>query len=651
MLNMSQLTIRAKFTILAIMVCAVPLFIVSLISVNSSITALKNLLAEELKNKTTIVGQQIDTFFDQRISDMRVISQADVLEATDKNQIRQYLSEVLEANPSIADFVVLNASGAIIASAGEQARIDQNMKKPAIQTLFSDVLRSKQGDVYLSDAIPTSDGNSVFLATPITDDTNTIVEGILLGEVSMKPIEAIIAEFDESVIGDKSVYLLNDDSQVIVTSDNQQTLFDKFNDLKVHPEVAKATEVDGSNAYVIYDDYHNDHVMAGMADMRAHGANQALDWGIIAVAEMEAIAAPAYELRNMIAIISVVAVLIAGFIASTLSSVLTAPLAKIKNKLQELAQGGGDLTVRLDITSHDEVGKVAMAFNNFVDNIHRLIKDLKASADELTSVASDMTSLSDQSRIECEKQKQETEMVAAAVHQMSTAAGEIAFNAQKASDSAQHADTVAKTGGKVVNDAIHSTEKLVTEIESATRVISVLEGNVNDISDMVDVIRGIAEQTNLLALNAAIEAARAGEQGRGFAVVADEVRSLASKTQESTDKINALIEQLQAGSKNAVMSMEKSQSAGNTSVSKANEAGLSLTQIVTEFSTISEMNLQIAAASEEQTSVTHDLTQNITSIADATASLVQTVNHANNSTQKLSDIGYSLKTKVERFVI
>lgn len=260
-----------------------------------------------------------------------------------------------------------------------------------------------------------------------------------------------------------------------------------------------------------------------------------------------------------------------------------------------------------------------------------------------------ITEVTERSRNECQRQHQETDMVAAAVSQMSAAAQEIATHAQNAADAAKQADDEGSRAGIVVQEAISAIQKLAGEIDSATIVINDLESDVSNISAMVDVIRGIAEQTNLLALNAAIEAARAGEQGRGFAVVADEVRTLASKTQESTEEINSLIDRLQSASNEAVKAMATSKETGELTVSKANQAGESLQSIAHSVSTISDMNVQIATASEEQTAVTEDIARNITTIADSTASVTAAATETDESSQRLSEIGLSIKEKVDRF--
>jgi methyl-accepting chemotaxis protein len=653
MSGLSNISIRNKIILLALFVTAVPSLLISSLSVNNSTSSLENLLAEELMNKASMVGHQIDNFFEQRIADIKVVSQADVLESSDSSSVQQYFDEVLDANPMFVDLMVLSSDKKVISASGGQNRLGSSLESinTALSSLFANVMSAKQGDVFLTDAIKHQGQISVFLMTPITDDSNTIVEAVLLAEAPLKPVEKMVAEFDDSVVGDKSVYLLNDDSQVIVTGDDQQTLFDTFNDLKTAPDVGKATEEDGSSAYVIYEDFHQDLVMAGMADMRAHGKNDALDWGIIAVAELDAIGAPAVELRNTVLVIAFISVVISGLLALFIAKLLVKPLENINIKMRELASGQGDLTQRLEIQSGDEIGSVASSFNDFVGNLHILIEDFKGSAENLGSFVQGMTDVSAKTKQECIRQQTETDMVASAITEMSAAAHEVAGNAQEAADAAKNADSLSQQGSMVVQDTISSISSLAQELKSATGVINNLETDVSNISSMVDVIRGIAEQTNLLALNAAIEAARAGEQGRGFAVVADEVRTLANKTQESTEEINRLIGILQEASIEAVQSMEKSMEMSNDTSAKADMAGTSLSDIALSVSTISNMNIQIAAAAEEQTAVTEDLTRNVMTISDATGHVTEAAMESEKNSERISEISMSIRDKVKRFVV
>ena len=376
-----------------------------------------------------------------------------------------------------------------------------------------------------------------------------------------------------------------------------------------------------------------------------------VEWFLAVEIDVDMAFAPLREFRNTAILMTLIGIVITIIVLTLLLNRLTAPLVTLQRAMDDIASGEADLTRRLDVKGEDEIGKLASSFNTFVDNIHGLIEDFKGSSENLAAMVTNMSKAAAQSSHEMEDQRSETEMVAAAVSQMSSAASEIAQNAQQAAQAAQDADQEGHVVGETVRSAIASIQMLADEIQRATTVIGELENEVTSISSVLEVIRGIAEQTNLLALNAAIEAARAGEQGRGFAVVADEVRTLAGKTQDSTEEINATIGRLQKGAHNAVDVMANSKEVSLETVSKAGSAGESLERIAAAVSTISDMNIQIAAASEEQTAVIEDISRNVTNISDATERTAQAAVETAGTSETLAEIGQSIKEKVNRFKV
>ena len=272
----------------------------------------------------------------------------------------------MEANPSISDAIVVDDKGTMFATAGTQEEVSKKLadENAKLVELYNSALKGTQGDVFLTDAVQHGEGLSVFLLTPITDDSKTKVISVLVIEVTMDHVEKMVTVFDDSVIGDKAVYLLNDDSEVIVTGDDNQNILQKFNDLKVDENILKATEEDGSKGNAIYKDFYGDEVMVGMADMRAHGKNEALDWGIVAVAPMKDIAAPALKLRDEIILISVIAIIICTLAAVLFIRRIVTDLTKLVAGMDKLAKGG---LSKVDIKRKDELGDLANSVENLVD--------------------------------------------------------------------------------------------------------------------------------------------------------------------------------------------------------------------------------------------------------------------------------------------
>jgi len=292
------------------------------------------------------------------------------------------------------------------------------------------------------------------------------------------------------------------------------------------------------------------------------------------------------------------------------------PMRKLIAHMEDIAEGEGDLTVRLEHRSQDELGKLAAAFNRFLDKLHGTIGQVAASANELGVAARRLTGVAEESNRTVSSQLGEINQVATAMHEMTATIHDVAANAASAANGAGEADDEARHGQQVVSETIKVIDELAAEVENSADVIQQLEAESANIGAVLDVIRDIAEQTNLLALNAAIEAARAGEQGRGFAVVADEVRTLASRTQQSTGEIQVIIQSLQGRAAAATQAMASGRSKAGASVARAGAAGESLAKITSAVASINDMNTQIASAAEEQSAVSEEINRNTVSIHD-----------------------------------
>jgi len=347
----------------------------------------------------------------------------------------------------------------------------------------------------------------------------------------------------------------------------------------------------------------------------------------------------------------VVGLVIAAFIAIAIPPMIIKPLKRLNRHLDDIAAGEGDLTVRLEEDSKDELGQLSVAFNRFVNKIHNLVSQAVDATQQLSQSAQGLVSVARESNDAVSQQLSEIDMVATAMNEMTSTVQEVAKNAGEAAQNASEADEEAGHGRQVVNQTVTTINELASSVENASNVINQLEKDSGNISVVLDVIKGIAEQTNLLALNAAIEAARAGEQGRGFAVVADEVRVLAMRTQESTQEINNMIETLQQSASDAVKVMEEGRSRAEQSVEQAGEAGNSLSSITEAVSKISDMNAQIASAAEEQSSVSEEINRNASSIQELAYTASQGSDKTTHSANEMADLAGVLHGHLSQFKV
>jgi len=327
------------------------------------------------------------------------------------------------------------------------------------------------------------------------------------------------------------------------------------------------------------------------------------------------------------------------------------PVEATNRILKDIAEGHGDLTIRVPINTKDEIGDLGHNFNQFVEKLQHIIGDVTDATSQLAASSEEMATVMVQTNTGVDSQKKETYLVATAISQMTSTVHEVSSSAAGASEAASGADTEAKEGSQVVKNTVKSINKLAQEIESSSTVVEKLRGNSENIGTVLDVIKSIAEQTNLLALNAAIEAARAGEQGRGFAVVADEVRTLAQRTQQSTAEIEALIDELQSGAEQAVKVMSLSRVQAAESVEKAQQAGLSLESITQSVNTINQMNSHIATISEEQNSVAVEIQRNVFNIQEIAEETSAGSDQTRKASEELARLGANLSVLVGQFKI
>ena len=353
------------------------------------------------------------------------------------------------------------------------------------------------------------------------------------------------------------------------------------------------------------------------------------------------------QLLALVVIGTLVSLLAAWFLPMLVAN----QVREISNRIQNIAEGDGDLTVRLPVNTNDELGELASHVNQFIEKLQRIIGSVLVNTSEVSKAAESLLVVSSNSQRAADDQCHAITMVVTAVNELTMAIQEVARNTSNTAQNTKEATLITDRGQERILLAVERVQSLAVRISETAEFMSRLESEAKNVTSVIDVIRSVAEQTNLLALNAAIEAARAGEQGRGFAVVADEVRTLASRTQQSTTDIHGMLSQLQQGVQHAVDAMGSSATMTSEAVTSATEAGQSLTGIGSAVKQISDMTLQIATAAEEQSSVTSEIDKNLVQINSLAMSTAEGASQTAAESQRLNELSIQLRQLLMQFKV
>jgi methyl-accepting chemotaxis protein len=523
---------------------------------------------------------------------------------------------------------------------------------------------------------PSYESAASFIASPIFKDGIKI--GVLIFQMPVDRINAIatndgkwaalgLGDYGESLIVGEDRTVINQVRLFRENSDEYLDLISKVGFKKDIIDMIKARDstiglhsmdseavsaaFENKKGVVTQESYQGRSVLTGYQQLEFEGVK----WALITNLDSEESFAGLNALTNSVSFYSIGICLLAAFLGAIIGSIFSnrviQPLNLVVNGMQDISEGEGDLTKRLPVEGNDEIASLSQAFNGFADKVQATVRSLVHSVNTLASTVNDLNSVSSRSRDLIENQQQQSDMISTAITQMAASVQEVARNAETVATASGKSATDTQEAKDVFEDTLKEIESNTHKIEEAASVINQLEDETKRIGSVLDVIRGIAEQTNLLALNAAIEAARAGEQGRGFAVVADEVRTLASRTQSSTQEIEEMISRLQAGAGNAVAVMSESQRRGQASIEKGGKASEAISSTSHAISEISQMIIQVATATEEQSTVAEDINVNIVTISDLTSKITEEFRQLNRSVDQLTQCAHDLDRNANTFKV
>ena len=651
------MTIRARFIALLMAAVIVPILIISILAAMTFRSSAVETFESTSLQEITKIDQAFTLFLNGLADDVKFLASTDVLKALDTSVVNYFGNHngIMDAS---ANSPVEAAAYTLLEDFGEsrdylayvflgldsggyiqwpQEPFDANDSYDPRKRPWYPSAKEQPGKPVRAAAY-----RDATTGAPLIDYLHTFsgangMQGVIGIDVTLKELTTMVRSVKFGEEG--YMILIEETGRVLADSNSEDNNFKMLNEL---PEAY--SQMANSNDLIEVD-------LHGQSWFVVTHASPGIGWKFIGLIPTHEVFAAANRLTNTIIVLSLILVALFAAMGYAITKVITKPVVRITQNLQEVASGDGDLTARISTSRKDETGQMGEAFNKFVGMIHQLVVMILNHANSVKEQSNESEKISSQISSIADGQSRALEQVATAFNQMVATANEVAKNCGETATAADESQQHVQQGQRVIERTSSSVRQLDQVIQESNDAMTALAEESNNITAILDTIRGIAEQTNLLALNAAIEAARAGEQGRGFAVVADEVRNLAGKTAESTEEINTLLSNLTSRTKDVSEKLSSSMGLSSDTATATEETREVFSAIQSSVSTIRDMATQIATAAEEQHSVAEDINQNINEISGQATDATNTAEHMRTSSESLRLVSHELLQLVSKFKV